>query len=71
MWVGLIFVCAASIPTPSCDMANAYAIFRLGKEYQFQAEDECLDGLRKYFDAIEVNGARNARLQCSKLEGGK
>jgi hypothetical protein len=52
-------------------MANAYAIFRLGKEYQFQAEDECLDGLRKYFDAIEVNGARNARLQCSKLEGGK
>jgi hypothetical protein len=52
-------------------MANAYAIFRLGKEYQFQGRDECLDGLRKYFDAIEVSGDRDTRFQCSELEGGK
>ncbi|HEX9168473.1 MAG TPA: hypothetical protein VF886_06025 [Roseiarcus sp.] len=71
MWVGLIFVCAASISTPSCDMANAYAIFRLGKEYQFQGKDECLDGLTKYFDAIEVSGDRNARFECSQFEEGK
>jgi hypothetical protein len=71
MWVGLIFVCAASVPIPSCDMANAYAIFRLAKEYQFQSKEECLDGLRKYFDAIEVSGSRNARFECSVLEGGK
>jgi hypothetical protein len=71
MWVGLIFVCVASIPAQSCDIANAYAIFRLGKEYQFQGKDECLDGLRKYFDAIEVSGDRNTRFQCSELEGGK
>ncbi len=71
MWVGLIFVCAASVPTASCDMANAYAIFRLAKEYQFQSKQECLDGLRKYFDAIEVSGSRNARFECSDLEGGK
>jgi hypothetical protein len=71
MWVGLIFVCAASILTPSCDITNGYAIFRLGKEYQFQSKEECLDGLTKYFDAIEVSGDRNARFECSKLEGGK
>jgi hypothetical protein len=52
-------------------MANAYAIFRLGKEYQFQSKEECLDGLRKYFDAIEVSGSRNARFECAELEGGK
>ena len=50
---------------------DAYAIFRLAKEYQFQSKEECLDGLRKYFDAIEVSGSRNARFECSLLEGGK
>lgn len=65
MFVGLIFVCVAAIPQEHCGMANAYAIFRM--DYPFQSEAECIDGATHHFEAIEVSGDRNARVDCEPL----
>jgi hypothetical protein len=67
IWIGLIFVCPAIIPTAHCGMANAYEVVRI--EYNFASEAECLDGAKHHFEAIEVDGDRNARFECDPVVG--
>jgi len=62
MWIGLIFVCVASIPTELCGMDNSYTILRIDRG--FQTRQECIEVSTHHFEAIEVSGDRNARVEC-------
>jgi hypothetical protein len=62
MWIGMIFVCAASIPTELCGMDNSYEILRIDRA--FQTRQECIEASTHHFEATEVSGARNARVEC-------
>jgi hypothetical protein len=66
MWTGLIFVCVASIPNQLCGMDNAYQIFRIQRS--FQSQQECIEATKHHFEAVEVEGDRNARFECEPRE---
>jgi hypothetical protein len=62
MWTGLIFVCVASIPNELCGMDNFYLALRMQRS--FSTQQECIDYSKHHFEAIEVEGDRNARFEC-------
>lgn len=62
MWTGFIFVCTTTILASHCDMTNAYIIFH--PPALFNGKGECEERTEHHFQAIEVEGARNARVEC-------